>query len=168
VPTLEAENIKGAWGDDKIAGCELTWAYLINAGKVPEFVKLLSVWDCWQDQDKTYWNDKVKPFQMAMRMTDYEPSTDLGYCIWKLWFDKAKENATSFIQEEIRARIETGRIVIKYQTEMNIDLMKRSFDMTFEGLRVIVVNGYKGSPQFDSRYGKPQLDYLTIYDKDRP
>jgi oligoribonuclease NrnB/cAMP/cGMP phosphodiesterase (DHH superfamily) len=161
VPTLEAEGIKGAWGDDTIAGCEVTWAYLINAGKVPEFIKLLSTWDCLQDQDKVYWNEKVKPFQMGVRMYETEPSTDKG---WKFWQPFLLDSVFRMPNENfIKDKIVEGNTIIKYQTEMNKDLMQRSFEMTFEGLRLIVVNGYKGSPQFDSVWDEGKYDAMMSF-----
>lgn len=156
-PTLDANDVKGIWGDDQIAGCELTWIYLFSASSVPDFIRYLSDWDCWNDQDKIYWETTVKPFQMAIRSYETNPSTDTGYAFWADWIGGINGD------ESINEMINEGKTIIRYQTEMNIDLMKRSFDIEFEGLRFIVVNGYKGSPQFDSKWDSEKYDAMMSF-----
>ena len=159
VPTLEANNVKGLYGQDNIAGCELTWVYLISP-KVPEFVMLLSTWDCWNNQDKEYWENEVKPFQMGMCSYTTDPSTEAGWKFWVEWFKCFNSKFESIKINDIKAE---GETITRYTNAINVDLMKRSFDITFEGLRCIAVNGYKGSPQFDSKWDNTKYDAMMSF-----
>ena len=159
VPILEENNIKGLYGEDSIAGCELVWLNFFNP-QIPEFIKLLSTWDCWNNEDNYLWENKVKPFQMGMRSYETDPSTEEGWKFWKGWFECLNSKFESI---KINGIVAEGETVIRYTNAINIDLMKRSFDITFEGLRVLAVNGYKGSPQFDSKWDESKYDAMLSF-----
>jgi hypothetical protein len=164
VPVLQSEKIKGLWGEEDIAGCEQTWRGMIKT-HIPHFIKLLSTWDCWKDVDAGYWNLYVKPFQMGMRLGITDPSIAEGWIFWYdlIGLDQKYGKTPSTMTKYINHIIGMGRVILQFTDGMNKDLMKRSFDMTFEGLRFIVVNGYKGSPQFDSKWDENKYDAMMSF-----
>jgi oligoribonuclease NrnB/cAMP/cGMP phosphodiesterase (DHH superfamily) len=165
-PTLEENNVKGLYGRDDIAGCELTYANFISAKKVPLWVRLLSDWDCWNNSDKEYWDKLVKTFQMGMRMYDTMPNTDKGMKFWNEWFETDKSidfSSHPNTLHKIQGIIEQGNLIINYQNQMNEETMQRSFTINWEGLRWIVVNGGKGSPQFDSKWDETKYDAMMSF-----
>ena len=168
-PILNDNNIMGLYGDDNIAGCELCYINFISASIVPEWVRLLSIWDTWNDSNKYYWDKMVKPFQMGIRTFDTNPETDNGMSFWNWWLtlqNNKNETPTMnllFKDRRVKDIIDIGNKIIKYQNKMNEELMNRSYDMKWEGLNWIVVNGFKGSPQFDSKWDNIKYDAMMSF-----
>jgi len=164
-PDLERFGIEGDYGEDNIAGCELVWRNF-SEEPVPKYVKLLSDYDCWNSQDKKYWKEEVVPFQMGMRANNMKPNTEDGYKRWRDIFWMEKANALSrgqSMESWMSSVIELGNTLIRYQGEQDKTTMDRAFDLEFEGLKILAVNSYKGSPQFKTKWNPDKYDAMMIF-----
>jgi len=164
---LKKYNIEGDYGVDDKAGCELVWRNFSD-NPLPEYVKLLSMYDCWINKDEEYWNNKIEPFQMGMRTENMKPNTEEGWRNWEdiFWLEKGNEWKTEKyydMKSYLEKKIELGKKIMKYQDEMNKSLMERAFELEFEGLKIIAVNGYKGSLQFKSKWNSGKYDAMMSF-----
>ena len=60
----------------------LCWKYFFNTDPVPEFIRLLAIYDSWNDKDKDLWNPRIIPFQYGARLYAKDPSED------RTWWDR--------------------------------------------------------------------------------
>lgn len=148
---LKAAGVQGVYGPADHAACYLTWTTLMGT-KVPETVNLLSDYDNWNDKDKEYWNSRVMPFHYGMGVIPTDPKEPIAWEAWKSILGALPHQEKVFVE----TRIDTGKVIMKYQDIQNTGTMQDSFDLTFEGVRFIVVNGGRGSNAFKSVYN-PQI-----------
>jgi hypothetical protein len=110
------------------AGCELAWEYLYEK-EAPRSIQYLSKYDTWNYAD----NPNVLPFQYAVRALSTLPDDTL------FWH-------RLFYEDRIDDLIDIGYIVLAYQKRVNEGFNKYAFDLEWEGLKWVVLNGpFKGS-----------------------
>lgn len=138
------------------AACELCWEYFDSDLQVPYAVTLLGRYDVWDNADKEKWDNEIYPFQMGMRLYPTDPATEV--LIWR----DAVFGGGKF--DDILA---SGHAIVSYQTESNKKLMKNSFEIDFEGMRWIVVNGVGNSQIFESRYDSTKHHGMLVFENVR-
>jgi len=126
-------GIAGLQIDGK-AGCELTWEFLFPDQPMPEAVRLLGRYDVWDHTDPD-----TLIFQIGCKMYDLEPASGL----WFKLFANDKDSLAQILME--------GELLNRYQALQNTDMCKsNSFEVRFEGLNCIAMNGGLGLQIFDS------------------
>lgn len=148
---LREAGVQGTYGPAKHAACRLTWDVLIGT-KVPRTIQLLSDYDNWNDQDKEYWNTQVLPFHYGMGVVKTDPQDPKAWAMWESIFRSLPHQEEVFVKQQLA----NGELIMKYQDTQNESAMQDSFDLVFEGVRFIVVNGGRGSNAFKSTYN-PQV-----------
>lgn len=140
--------------NNEYSACEGVWRYLFPEIEVPRAVKLLSEYDTWKNSDKQRWNNEILPFQFGMRV----------HC----------NSVESFPVEVFKNDdiidliIQHGLIVLKYQSQVNeTQCKKASFEVEFEGLRAICLNGGGfNSDVFKSVYDESKHDIMMPFQYD--
>ena len=158
---LKQAGIKGIYGENTKAACELTWGWFYKNKEVPRFVKLLSDYDNWNNEDKTYWEEDVLPFQMGMRMKLTDPNILDAKRLWNMLFNIYN----MFELSDFLSKTTTeGKLIIEYENKINADNIKEnSFEIEFDGLKFIVCNGGRGSNLFDSIWDKNKYDAMMTF-----
>jgi uncharacterized protein len=140
--------------ENGISACEGAWNNLFPDTKMPKAIKLLGEYDTWRNKDKDNWDNAVMPFQYGMRIICNSPETFPNY----LFGDN---------DEIIESIKEKGKVVIKYETILNESLCKKSFEIKFEGLRAICLNGAGfNSNVFKSVYDESKHDIMMPFQFD--
>jgi len=137
---------------DGTAACELTWKELCS-DPLPLAVKLLSMYDTWQNKDAAYWDNIILPFQFGMRL----------YCNSLETFP-----TQVFVDEALVLNIiEQGKIVLKYQEQQNEVFCKSAFECNIDGNRAICLNtGMFNSGVFKSVYDPTKHDIMVPFKYD--
>lgn len=103
--------------DTTKAACELTWEYLFPDKPVPLAVKLLSLYDSWTYQGHEL-EDMVLPFQLRMRMENWNPSGNEIMHIMGCWYNLfTGSGILDHAKWEIvpmNECIEEGRLLLRY------------------------------------------------------
>jgi uncharacterized protein len=134
--------------DTKYAGCELTWQYLFPDKPMPIGVKYLGSYDRW---DHT--NPHTELFQYGMKYIN--PGVDAPD-----WDTLFSEHSELYIAETIA----TGGVVRHWNAVRNKKTANMSArEVIFEGWRAICINGYDGSPLFNSVYDETKHDIMVSY-----
>lgn len=130
-------------------------------GVTPEGITLLSEYDTWQDW-ASYWAVKILPFQFGMRHYDFGGRL---YTFMKMpkGTEEEIERADDYLSKGIigdflnccgpytKEVMETGDILIKYQTISNKIAAARAFSFRWHGLTFACINqGGVNSQAFDS------------------
>jgi hypothetical protein len=116
--------------------CQLTWQYFHPKTSLPNFINFLSRYDVW-DLDPM-----VVDFQKGM----YLYNTDVEDYKNSLWPSLFKGYG-----EFIPICIEKGKTVLEYDDIRNaIECKNNAFEIDFEGLKCIAINGGLGSGIFKS------------------
>ena len=140
---------------DGKAGCELTWEFLypepMNVGvPMPIAVKYLGRYDVWDHSDPN-----TELFQYGMRYMDL----GVDALEWKILLSR-KVSTEIFISDVIK----TGKIIRSWNSVKNKKIASMSArEIMFEGLRAITINGYDGSPLFESVYNEENYDIMISY-----
>ena len=138
------------------AACELTWKYFFKENKIPEAVELLGKYDSWRNKDKDEWDNKIMPFQYAMRLICNSPDT----------FPKELLQMAKGVwgYSGIKEKIEVGNTLLLYQKQQNIGLCRFVFEKTFKGLRAICLNANgTGSQTFESVWDENKYDIMISF-----
>lgn len=150
----EGETFCKAILENGIAACEGTWKYLHPDIEMPLAVKLLGEYDTWRNADKKHWDEEVLPFQFGMRL----------YC------NSVETFPTDILVDENKVLriINEGKLVLKYQSQVNeLQCKKAAFEMEFEGLRAICLNGGGfNSDVFKSVYDENKHDIMMPFQFD--
>lgn len=136
------------------AACELTWEYVEGDVDMPRAVRLLGLYDVWEEGHPG-WRSTVLPFQMGMRVHDADPERQQDF--WDYYLGK---NGGDVVQ----ATIQNGEVIVKYEQRRNAEMARAlAFDAVLQGvdglpdLRVIaMVTSLAGSGLFDAVY-KPAV-----------
>lgn len=138
--------------ENGISACEGGWKYLFPNEPMPEAIKLLGEYDTWRNQDKERWEQKILPFQFGMRMYCSSPETFPFQIV---------EQGGKLIVNNI---IEEGLTVLKYQAQVNEKACHGSFEIEFDGLRAICLNGGGfNSDVFKSVYNPEKHDVMIPF-----
>lgn len=155
---LREANVQGVYGVNKHAACFLAWQLLIGT-KVPKTIQLLSDYDNWNNQNKEYWDKEVLPFHYAMGTIKTDPIDPEAWEVWKSIFSALPFQEETFIKQQLT----NGKLIMKYQDIQNAKIMQDSFELTFEGVRFIAVNGVKNSSTFKSVYNPQVHDAIMAF-----
>ncbi len=131
--------------DSTKAACELCWDYFFINQPMPHAVWLLGRYDVWDLKA----HEDVLPFQMGMRLNDSQDTlTELLL------------NFTDAIERIVR----NGKIVLKYQEQMNINLMRNSFVINWKDLKFLTVNTFGvNSTAFESKFDPKLHDAVMCF-----
>lgn len=137
--------------DNSIAACEGVWTHLFPDESMPEAVRLLGEYDTWRNQNEYRWENEILPFQFGIRMICNSAET---------FPVEVFENF-----ELVEDIIEQGKIVLEYQRQVNkLQCKKASFEMDFEGLKAICLNGGEfNSDVFKSVYNEAAHDIMMMF-----
>lgn len=134
-----------------ISACEGTWKYLFPEKEMPWAVKLLGEYDTWRNSDKYRWENEILPFQFGMRL----------FC------NSVDTFPIEVFEKEqlVRDIISNGLMILKYQSQINeLQCKKSSFEIEFEGLRAICLNGGGfNSDVFKSVYDESKHDVMIPF-----
>lgn len=143
-------NFCNAILQDGIAACEGTWNHLFPDKKIPLAIKLLGEYDTWRNNDKERWNNEILPFQYGMR---FRCNSVDSFPKQLLEDDKL-----------IDTIISEGKIILMYQSQVDTLLCKNSsFELEFNGLRAICLNGAINSGSFISVYDENKHDIMIPF-----
>lgn len=142
--------------ENGIAACEVSWKYLFKDQPMPEAIKLLGEYDTWRNSDEYRWNERILPFQFGMRLYCNSPETFETNVIGP--------GGMSVVNDIIAS----GKTVLKYQAMVNeAQCKKASFEMIFQGLRAICLNGGGfNSDVFKSVYDEKKHDIMMPFQFD--
>lgn len=149
-----------------IAGCQIVWNFFFPKENEPVFISLLGIYDIWDNEDRTYWNENVMPFQMGMRLRATEPNTISGFSFWREKIDNYFENKKNEISISWETSIiKEGRVILEYQRNEDRKVVKlNSFEGTFEGYNIIALNNTRTNSQvFDSVWDPERHDIMFMW-----
>jgi len=138
---------------DGIGACRLVWDYLkeefelLNGGKTPTFIKLLSEYDVWNHSDP-----RTLSFQYGMRQYDTFPENQ---SFWTEFFDT----------ERVQQVVEEGGLLLRYENVQNKKYADScSFETELDGLKCIAINKMLTSSKlFDSVWDKTKHDAMLTF-----
>lgn len=125
------KEIKGI-REEGISGAGLIYMYLLNCQlkDCPEYIQLVSDYDCW----KYKFGDRTNHFKIGIDMRDFNA---LDY-VWKLLFTESRNNISKSLLNDI---IEDGKLVKKYIDMDNKEYLNNyGYESTINGLKCYVVN----------------------------
>lgn len=136
------------------AACELCWEFFYPETDVPNQVKLISQYDCWNKNGEYNWNKEVVPFKMWAETVDI----DKDFLI----------NAANY---ELDVCYQAGELIQKYLSSVdrlivqeNAYITKLKVPDTEQELSTVVLNSSKkGSSQFEDTYPLSQYNLLLTY-----
>ena len=133
------------------AACELTWEYLFKDKPIPRAVYLLGRYDVWGHEDPD-----TLPFQMGMRMENWNPTKKETIKKWERLFNNSWEVENKLVE---------GRIIVEYQTQQNKKYAEAcAFPLNFKGLRFIAANALlTNSKLFDSVWDGEKHDAMLVF-----
>jgi len=139
--------------EDGISACEGGWKYFFPDEPMPEAIKLLGEYDTWRNNDKERWENRILPFQFGMRMYCSSPET---FPLSVIYHDDR--------DEEVESIIEKGLTILDYQAQVNEKACHSSFEINFDGLRAICLNGGGfNSDVFKSVYDPEKHDVMMPF-----
>lgn len=140
----------------KKSGCELAWGHFYTLIKMPRIVHLLGRYDIWDHSDPD-----VLKFQYGMREYEMDPVNEKAMRMWRVLLGSPD---LFMVEKFIEDTISKGETILAYQRKYEEEHVQGSaFEMEFEGLRAIVVNGGRGSQTFDSMYDEKKHDLMIIF-----
>lgn len=125
-----------------ISGAALTYMYLYDCefSKVPEYIQIVSDFDCWQFN----FGERTMCFKFGIETYDYSPKS----YIWV----KLKEESDSNMDEFLNSIIDIGTIIYEYsKMEYKEYCDKYSYESVIFGNKCLVVNRKSGSPIFGDK-----------------
>lgn len=152
-------TIDGIWDvhhQEDMAACELAWRYYYGRAETPPlavtYLGRYDVWDLGYDAD-------VLPFQMGMRINDWDPRNDTSMSSWIDLLTPDDEG-----EEDVRNLVIRGGYILEYQSQCNERLMSKSFVHTWKGLRFLTVNaGGINSMAFESAFKPEEHDAVMSF-----
>jgi oligoribonuclease NrnB/cAMP/cGMP phosphodiesterase (DHH superfamily) len=147
-----------------VAACELCWRYCFGSKPIPQTIKLIATYDCWDNRDKENWDDTVLPFQYGLRRLDLDPVTNWPF--WQGFFDNmltGSAAADSFLMDE---NIAAGRSILIYQENVAAEIMRTNFfEAQFEGMRALCCNtNIKNNQFFASNWDESKYEVMVGFD----
>jgi oligoribonuclease NrnB/cAMP/cGMP phosphodiesterase (DHH superfamily) len=138
------------------AACNLVFDFFNPFSICPSLVKWIGHYDSWYNEDKTYWNKIVVPFQYAMRQYDLNPKDPI---FKELLGDdeKAKDlvNEGNIICNYLKKQARTVMDKYSYTTQLKC---KRGH------YKVLVINRQMVSLEFfESKLDKSKHDFCVAY-----
>jgi oligoribonuclease NrnB/cAMP/cGMP phosphodiesterase (DHH superfamily) len=123
--------------NSSIAACELTWEYCFG-GRIPLFIRLLSLYDTWNHKDNTFDWDFTERFQYGFKVQSKDPKDDMHF--WKSWFTTAAMNTEDQLSL-VNSASADGRLIQSYiEDRFETTLKDRSYKINWEDRKCLVVN----------------------------
>jgi oligoribonuclease NrnB/cAMP/cGMP phosphodiesterase (DHH superfamily) len=134
--------------NNKLAGCELTWAFVFPDQQIPEAIKLLGRYDVW---DKT--DPRTDSFQFGMCQFQLDPKAE--------YWTKMLSNDATFIDQICS----DGQKIQQYQKNVNKAYSNAcAFEAEFEGYNSIIINIYpKGHFVFEEVPNFKEYDIMLAF-----
>jgi oligoribonuclease NrnB/cAMP/cGMP phosphodiesterase (DHH superfamily) len=141
------------------SACWLTYKYFFGLPKTHHFLKRLSDYDIWRNEDDEWWNKHVLPFQFGMRMKQTDPIINIE--LWETLFDEMSFKNLDFVYSIQK----NGELLIEYQKQQYKIISKNNaFSILFEGLRAICINnGQYSSLLFESIWDEDKYDIMLAF-----
>jgi uncharacterized protein len=157
-------NPDGLRENGYVAACELCWKFCFDSKLIPQTIKLIATYDCWDQRDKDNWNDTVLPFQYGLRRLDLDPTTNWPF--WQGFFDNILTGsgaADSFLMEE---NVAAGKAILQYQANVAAEIMRTNFfEAQFEGMRALCCNtNIKNHQFFASKWDESKYELMVGFD----
>lgn len=129
---------------DGVAACRLTWQWFVHffadmLGELPDkaayierqvheplAVRLAGEYDIWDKRDH-----RAETFQFGLRSTELGP---------KQWADLLRTDNQFYASELVGELLETGLLLQRYQRDVDAGVVKRAFEVKFEGLTFLALN----------------------------
>lgn len=118
------------------SACELTWDYFFRE-PMPTAVKWLGKYDTFRQDGE--WEQFVLPFQMGMRLICNSPETFPSELILDPRILQG-ENFENRVRDLYKKILADGDVILRYQKQTWISIVKGSFETKFEGLDAICIN----------------------------
>ncbi len=156
----DGETFMNAVLENGISACEVGWKYLFPDRTMPEAIKLLGEYDTWRNSDKHRWENEILPFQFGMRLHCNSPETFPIEFIYRAFEDTVNQSVEQIIDQ--------GKTILKYVATTNeTQCRKAAFEIEFEGLRAICLNGGGfNSDVFKSVYDENKHDIMMPFQFD--
>ena len=152
--------------DVNFAACELTWKYIHENAKMPDFVYFLGRYDVWKHGDHPY----IKPFQSGMFSTWTKDEKFPSSSKWTTWFDLWDRAATGDLEAQmtldhtVEETLEAGKLILDYEKEENERTCKMTaFPVMWEGVRFLAANTQGHSPTFDCMKDPEKYDAFLLF-----
>lgn len=147
----DLEQIKGI-RDPKFAACELTWRYFFSNKEMPELVRLLGRYDCFEHKG-TYEEQKVLEVQYGARSIIANPEEAYRELVDNISCDHTE-----------KAFWERGKGIYSYLCTEAQQIYARKFDVFFAGYKFACVNQCRFNPiNFGIDYHKDGYDGVACF-----
>lgn len=152
-----------------IAACELTWKHLFPDQHIPPVVEFLGIWDTFRKTEVTEndWNEVILPVQYGMRVICNSPETfpvDLLQPTSKNDPTGKYDTIIMGVQQKLIDILESGKSVLKYQSQVDEYTAKKAFVVNWEGYRIIAINGIQfNSLTFKSIWNPEKHDIMMMF-----
>jgi oligoribonuclease NrnB/cAMP/cGMP phosphodiesterase (DHH superfamily) len=121
-----------------VAACELTWKYFYINKEVPIFIRLLSLYDVWNHDDKEFDWDFIEQFQYGFKAGSRDPRDDIQF--WENWFNTVNWGENGQIRS-VETTSGSGKLIQSYvEDRFKSTLKDRSYKVDWEGYKCLVVN----------------------------
>lgn len=147
-------------GTEKSA-CILAWEYFMQ-GEPPDIIKYISLYDTWTKTD--IWEDIVLPVKYYLELQETDPVNALWW--WRDQIDFFMNEQQSWKQQRLNSWIEIGKKIIEYHKKQQyIQGKDKFYTAQFAGLSACLLNGTRGSSQFESLVNINDFDILVSYEQ---
>jgi len=148
-----------------LAGCELTWQYYFEAA-IPKFIEYIGKWDTWRNDDNTFWEHDIVPFQLYLSSLDLRPSHNLDW-----WFEKLYQGAPTdygkitvqHAEEFLDKGVHDGHSIQRYVERQADSNVRKGFKGKFAGVPAYFINRGENSRIFEKYDEAKGLDLWVTY-----
>ena len=118
---------------------------------MPKAISFLGAYDSWRNDNKTYWNESILPFQYGMRLICNSPET----------FPVEFLDGTAGFYNILN----TGKTVLEYQKQVNqFQAKTTAFEINLMGFRCICMNTTEfNSTAFEAVYDELKHDVMMPF-----
>lgn len=121
--------------DTSKAACRLTWEYCYPDKPVPEFVKMLSLYDTWVHNDPEHTWAEIEAFNTGLQTQETDPLKNPGF--WNNWFTMDDVVESELIQYNMKVGLE----IIGYLNIHNDHIIESNSHITMvDGHKAMIIN----------------------------
>ena len=141
------------------SGTALAYSYYFRRGStpLPKEIKYVTGYDSWQ-RDTSSWEYGAK-LNNAFRMQE---SIDPKNEVYQKFVDGCLREPLGL--DYIDHLLEVGSVIMKYQDNQNKIISKSAYEVTFNGLNAVAINGVGNSNIFGDWYYAKDLCIAYVYD----
>lgn len=147
------------------AACENVYLYFFQDRQdIPEWLKLLSEFDCWNKYDENRWENKVLPYQYYMKSIINSPQDAINYL--NTHFD----NISCYNNKDLDIQIENGLLLLNqqkniYKHELSQGyILKNIADLSSNSfLTAYIINTQSRSSLLFEGLKKSELNKIDIF-----